>query len=339
MTTTNIAFWGKALKTIPRISKDEWNALDIISRWLVATRASVFIMTSISCAIGGLLAYAVGSFNVMNFIVCFIGLNFAHASNNLINDWIDYKNGVDKENYFRALYGPQLLEHQYVGKKTFGLYILVSLAVAMLAGIYLVANTSSVTMLLMAFGLFFLIFYTWPLKHLGIGEPSVVLVWGPLMIGGAYYVTTGGQWSWDVALIGLVYAIGPTSVIFGKHIDKLQQDKVKGVHTLPVIIGEKAARWSVIALWILQIALFIFLVFNKTLGWPILLIILSVPVLWSTIKIYLQPRPASKPDNYDVNAWPLYLVRYAFVYNRRFSLLFLLGLILHVVLVKFGIIG
>jgi 1,4-dihydroxy-2-naphthoate polyprenyltransferase len=335
--TSNIAFWGKALKTIPRVSKEEWKTLDIISRWLVATRASVFIMTSISCAIGGLLAYASGSFNVINFIVCFIGLNFAHASNNLINDWIDYKNGVDKDNYFRALYGPQLLEHQYVGKKTFAGYIAITLLIAISAGAYLVANTSQYTLLLMLFGLFFLIFYTWPLKHLGVGEPSVVMVWGPLMIGGAYYVTTGGQWSWDAAIIGLVYAIGPTSVIFGKHIDKLQQDKTKGVHTLPVIIGEKAARWSVIFLWIIQIILFIYLVFTKTFTWPILLILLSIPLLWTTIKIYIQKRPENKPENYDTNAWPLYLVRYAFVYNRKFSLLFLLGLILHVVFTKFGL--
>ena len=31
-----IAMWGKALRTIPRLSLEEWQGLDIESRWLVA---------------------------------------------------------------------------------------------------------------------------------------------------------------------------------------------------------------------------------------------------------------------------------------------------------------
>ena len=34
----NVAMWGKALRVIPRISKDEWNHLDVISKWLIANR-------------------------------------------------------------------------------------------------------------------------------------------------------------------------------------------------------------------------------------------------------------------------------------------------------------
>lgn len=48
--------WGQALKIIPRISKEEWQKLDIISRWLISTRAAVLIMTFISAIIAGLYA-------------------------------------------------------------------------------------------------------------------------------------------------------------------------------------------------------------------------------------------------------------------------------------------
>jgi len=51
-------------------------------------------------------------------------------------------------------------------------------------------------------------------------------------------------------------------------------------------------------------------------------------------KPFLKKRPETKPDEYEAEAWPLYFVRYAFEYNKRFSLLFLLGIILHVVIVK-----
>ena len=41
----NVAMWVKALRVIPRIDKDEWNHLDVISKWLISTRAAVLIMT------------------------------------------------------------------------------------------------------------------------------------------------------------------------------------------------------------------------------------------------------------------------------------------------------
>ena len=43
-------------------------------------------------------------------------------------------------------------------------------------------------------------------------------------------------------LASLPYAILVTTVLFGKHIDKIEADTKKGVRTLPVILGEARAR-------------------------------------------------------------------------------------------------
>lgn len=50
----NVAMWGQALRIIPRVTHGEWEELDIISRWLIASRAAVFVMTFISAALAGL---------------------------------------------------------------------------------------------------------------------------------------------------------------------------------------------------------------------------------------------------------------------------------------------
>jgi 1,4-dihydroxy-2-naphthoate polyprenyltransferase len=339
MTTIQVSFWFKALRTIQRVSKEQWAELDIISRWLVATRSSVLIMTAISAAIGGLLAYASGSFSLQNFLICFLGLNLAHAANNLVNDWVDYKKGIDKENYFRSLYGPQVLEHQYLGARSFNLYVFVTLVLALACGAILVLNSPVTVLYLGLAGLFFLLFYTWPLKYIGLGEPSVILVWGPLMIGGTYFVTAGYNWSWNVAAIAAIYAIGPASVLFGKHIDKLKQDMTNKVFTLPVIIGEKLSRYSVILLWAMQYILFTWLVIQGTFTFPVLIIFLALPLWIKTLKLFLQKRPDERPESYSPQVWPLYFVRFAFEYNRRFSLLFLVGLIIHVIIIKSGLLG
>ncbi len=56
-----------------------------------------------------------------------------------------------------------------------------------------------------------------------------------------------GHWDWNVIIASLPYALGPTTVIFGKHIDKLEQDKAKGIRTLPVLLGETSARYVALA--------------------------------------------------------------------------------------------
>jgi 1,4-dihydroxy-2-naphthoate octaprenyltransferase len=261
-------------------------------------------------------------------------LVLAHAANNLLNDLIDYNKHIDDNNYYRTLYGPQVVEKGYLGKNTFYRYIIVTLLLAVSCGAFLVVRTDLTTLYLMTAGLFFLLFYTWPLKYIGLGEPTVVLVWGPLMIGGSYYVTSNGSWNWDVIYLSLVYAVGPTSVLFGKHIDKSDKDKEKRVYTLPVLMGEMAARYTIIIAWILQYIIFTYFIINGTLGLPVLLIFLAIPVYIKTYKMFLKPKPEQKPDSGDHVTWPLYFASYAFVYNRRFSILFLTGLILDLILGK-----
>lgn len=324
----NVAMWGKALRVIPHVSKQEWGELDIVSRWLVATRSAVFVMTAASAVMGGLLAYRDGYFSWMFFAACMVGLVFAHATNNLINDLTDHIKGVDRDNYFRARYGPQPLEHGLMSKGELGVYILVTGLIALLAGIFLVAQTGWIAAALLAAGAFFVLFYTWPLKFIGLGEPSVLLVWGPLMVGGTYYVTTGGHWSWHVVLISLVYALGPTCVLFGKHSDKRKEDAAKGIHTLPVILGEKAARMSIIAMLAAQFILLVPVVISGALSPVILISFAALREFRLIYKILIQPRPSTRPDDFPEDAWPLYLVAHTFIYNRRFSLYFLSGLLI-----------
>ncbi len=321
----NVAMWVKALRIIPKIDKAEWNRLDIISRWLISTRAAVLIMTFFSATIAGILAFAAGKFNLWYYFLLVIGLVFAHATNNLLNDLTDYERGVDRDNYFRTQYGPQALEQGLMSKRELLTYAAVTGLIALAAGAYLVAVRGWLAVALLAAGAFFVLFYTWPLKYIGLGEVAVILVWGPLMIGGGYFVITG-QWDWRVALAGLPYALGPTTVIFGKHIDKLREDQVKGIHTLPVIIGERAARYSIMAMIALQYLLVVGLVVIGFFTPAMLIVLLAlIPArgIWSMLA---KPKPLSPPAE-DRTGWPMWFVSSVFVHNRFYGTLFLLGLI------------
>lgn len=327
----NASMWLKALRVIPRIDKAEWDALDIISRWLISTRAAVLIMTFISAALAGIFAWRDGSFHLGRWVLLVIGLIFAHATNNLINDLTDYKRGVDKNNYFRTQYGPQPIQQGLLTIRTLLVYIAVTGLIAVAAGIPLVLQGGSTALWLMIAGVVFVLFYTFPLKYIGLGELAVLVIWGPLMIGGGYYVISGA-WDWNVVWASLPYALGPTTVLFGKHIDKLEADKAKKIHTMPVILGEKAARYTVLGMIAIQYATVIALVISGFFT-PVMLLVLggltAIPRVWA---MYKNPKPESCPSDYDPSIWPLWFSAISFYHNRRYGMFLMVGLILEVVL-------
>jgi 1,4-dihydroxy-2-naphthoate octaprenyltransferase len=328
----NVSMWRKALQVIPRISKDEWNHLDVISKWLISTRAAVLIMTFISAAVAGILAYQHAMFNLGMWLLMTIGLIMAHATNNLLNDYTDYVRGVDHNNYFRAQYGPQPLEHGLMTKRQLLTYAAVTGLIALACGAALIYLRGGLTLLLLGLGAFFVLFYTYPLKYFAMGEIAVLIVWGPLMIAGGYYVVTG-VWDWNVVLASLPYALGVTTVIFGKHIDKFKSDKEKHIYTLPVLLGERLARQFVIGMTVLQYLLVIYLVITGFFSPVLLVVLLALPTFYRYFwPIYRKEKPEARPDDYPEDAWPLWFVAFAFGHNRRFGLLYLLGLIVEAVL-------
>jgi len=53
----NFRMWGKALSTLVKMdSKTEWDSLDVVSKWLIATRSAVTTVTIYACVMAGLLA-------------------------------------------------------------------------------------------------------------------------------------------------------------------------------------------------------------------------------------------------------------------------------------------
>ncbi len=332
----NVSMWAKAVNVIPRVSKEEWDGLDVISRWLIATRSAVLVMTFISAAIAGLLAARAGRFDLVLWLMVTVGLLFAHATNNLINDLTDHLKGVDKDNYFRAQYGPQPLEHGLMTRGQVFLYIAVTGLIALGAGAILVAVRGEATLALLGIGAFFVLFYTWPLKYIGLGEVAVILVWGPLMVGGGYYVITG-EVSLPVILASMPVALAATTVLFGKHIDKLEADAGKGIRTMPVLLGEARARRATVVMFTLEYVLVAALVLSGYLSWLLLVVVAALPWYMRAVRLYRQPRPAAPPPEYPPNIWPLWFSAVAFQHTRRFGSLFLLGLAADVLARKLGI--
>ena len=311
---------------------------DAISKWLVITRAAVFSMTATSGLIGALLA--VGAARLTGevsvdwglLILAVVGLVIAHAGNNMINDYFDLEGGVDTDDYVRALYAPHPILSGWVTKRQLGAAILLVNAIDLAIMLFLTAVRGPLVIAFALAGLFISVFYVAPpirLKHIGFGEPGVFLVWGPLMVVGTFFVATGAipGWTW---IASLPYAILVTTVLFGKHIDKIEADTKKGVRTLPVILGERRAR---LVAQVLMIAFYPIVIAAVLVGWIgpwVALVLFGIPRLLATLRTFSSPRPVTPPHSYV--GWPLWFVGAAFVHTRRAGGLLVLGLLLNALL-------
>jgi len=183
------------------------------------------------------------------------------------------------------------------------------------------------------FGIAILPTYAWPLKYLGLGEILIFVNWGMVLIPGIYTILLGevpGNLP-TIVMAGMAFGFGFGSFNWGKHIDKIEADKKKGVGSLPVRLGERAARWVNIFTVCLSYALILYLVFvAHFFSLTVLLVFFAAGRGWNVIKLLSQPRPSEAPPGFQL--WPRWFSTPQLLHIRLFGGLYVLGIILDIVL-------
>lgn len=314
--------------------KELGGPLDPVTRWIVLVRASVLPMTVTAGLVAGLLAWwnAEGHVDVALWALAAVGIVLAHTANNLMNDLFDLQVGTDSEAYPRALYAPHPVLSGMTTRTGLAVRALVVNLVD-LAILVVLTIERGWPMVAFALGGFALsVAYTAPplrLKKRGLGEPTVLVVWGPLMVGGTYYAAVGNL-PWEIVLASVPYALLCTAVLMGKHIDKIPWDEPDGTRTLPVVLGERRAR----ALTKVMMASFYPLVGGLvalgTIPVLSLLCLVGIARLVRVWKPFSAPKPDAPPEGFPI--WPLWFAAIAFVHTRIAGALLVVGMFLGVIL-------
>lgn len=339
----NFAMWRKASwELIKMDDKKEWEALDVVSKWLIATRSAVTTVTIYSGIIAGFLAWRDDYFAWLPWVIVTLGLFIAHGTNNLLNDYTDFSRGVDNDNYFRTQYGVHPLVQKFWTKDIQIKWFIVSGVLATLSGIFALFYTKFDPNIigLFALGAVVLLFYTWPFKYWGIGELSIFLIWGPIMIASVYIVLalgSGGDLSnvFTVALAGVPFGLSVASINIGKHIDKMDDDKKKGVGTFPVRVGQTFARYVNILSIVVAYGVIIYLVATGYFSTLMLLVVFALQRAMYAVAVLSKPRPEGPPKGFEA-FWPTWFSGFCFYHNRMFGGLFILGIFLDTVARKFA---
>ena len=340
--------------------------LDPVSRWMLITRACVFNMTLFSGLVGVMLAVQLGAGVVdpLDAVLVVVGLLLAHAGNNMVNDYFDTLHGVDTADYPRANYAPHPLMHELVSKPgliaaIFACY----LADLMIAG-WFAQKIGVIIWYFVLVGFAISVLYVAKplrLKSLGLGEIGIFLVWGPLMVGGAFWALAGNVATeaqlQQAMLVSVPYGLTVMAVVMGKHMDKHDDDSRKRIHTLPVLLGlAGAARLTQLLIWaFFPICFWLALPADGPLvgggGHPFMALpLLALPRAMLCVRRLGEPVPPTPqdafriafdamppemtkgrtpndpPDEYPL--WPLWYVAWAFHFVKLAGLLFTLGLVL-----------
>ena len=215
--------------------------MNVYRNWFLASRPWSFSMSAISVSVGSALAAIYGDFSWFLYLATLIGTVFLHAATNLINDYYDVQSGVDTPEVATAQYRPHpLVEGKLeAGQVRTASYILYGLSI--LIGIYLAATRGWALMWIGLTGAFASLTYTAPplkYKYSALGEISVFLMWGPLMVAGAFFVQRQ-EFNINAFWISLPFGVLVALVLLANNIRDIKHDRDKGILTLAIVLGQQ----------------------------------------------------------------------------------------------------
>ena len=213
----------------------------MVSAWLRVMRIRFLLASVIAVSVGlAITWWSTSSITVFDAILTMCGVLALHASVDLLNDYWDFKRGIDTKTHRTKMSGgsgvlPEgLLKpgQVYVAGITF-------LIVGTIIGIYFVVTDGIIIGVILAFAVASIYFYSTKIVNWGLAEVFVSIK-GTLIVIGTYFIQTS-QISESVILGGIVVGVLSSLVLFITSFPDHDADKAKGRKTLVISIGKQKA--------------------------------------------------------------------------------------------------
>lgn len=223
-----------------------------------------------------------------------------HAATNLVNDYFDYRKGVDRPETYGS---SRVLVDGLLPPRAVLLAGLGAFGLTAAVGLIFIAIHGWPILVLGLVGMAGGFFYTaLPVayKYLGVGDFCVFWLMGPLMAVGAFLVLTG-LWSWQAMAIALPVGSLVASILSGNNLRDIADDAVAKVTTTAGLLGHRAARLEYAALVISAYVLIVILMVARLLPIWSLLTFLSLPPAIRHIRTALRSEPNSSHTLADLD--------------------------------------
>ena len=213
----------------------------MISYWLRVIRVRFLLSSVIAVSLGlSITWWHSGYFDVFQAILTMGGVVALHASVDLLNDYWDYKRGIDTKTKRTSMSGGTgvLPEGLLKPKSVYNAGILF-LVVGGLIGGYFVVLHGVVIGVILTFAIMSIYFYSTKIVNWGLAEVFVA-VKGTLIVMGTYYIQNS-ELTDVVVLSGIVVGVLSSLVLFVTSFPDHDADKEKGRRTLVILFGKQKA--------------------------------------------------------------------------------------------------
>jgi 1,4-dihydroxy-2-naphthoate octaprenyltransferase len=201
-----------------------------------------FLLASIIAVSVGLAItwWHTGNISIFDAILTMCGVLALHASVDLLNDYWDFKRGIDTTTHRTKMSGgsgvlPEgLLKPAQVYAAGIA-FLIIGTAI----GIYFIATDGIVIGIILAFAVISIYFYSTKIVDWGLAEVFVAIK-GSMIVMGTYFVQTS-QITEQSVLAGIVIGVLSSLVLFITSFPDHDADKAKGRKTLVISLGMQKA--------------------------------------------------------------------------------------------------
>jgi 1,4-dihydroxy-2-naphthoate octaprenyltransferase len=209
--------------------------------WFLETRPQFLLLSVVLAFLGTSIAFYDGAFHLGYALLAFFGLLLSHISVNVLNDYFDYKSGIDLETKRTPVSGGSgiLPAAQLTPKQAFrfgiGAFLL-----AVGIGIYFIVARGLLLLPLLAVAAVCILLYTPFILKLKIPEWAAGLGMGTLPILGAYFVQTT-FYTPQAVIASIPSGILVHNLLLLNEFPDVDADKKGGRKTMPIVLGKKKA--------------------------------------------------------------------------------------------------
>lgn len=212
--------------------------------WFLETRPQFLLLSVVLAFLGTCIAWYDGAFHLGYALLAFIGLLLCHISANTLNDYFDYKSGIDLETRRTPFSGGSgILPPSLMSPKQVLWLGLVSFLLAVPIGVYFVVVRGWLLLPLLAIGAICILLYTPLITRLGWPEWAPGVGMGALPIIGFYFVQTA-TYTWPAVVAAIPSGILVYNLLLLNEFPDTEADMKAGRRTTPILIGK--AKTSII---------------------------------------------------------------------------------------------
>jgi len=250
----------------------------MISTWFRIIRLRFLLASVIAVSVGAAMNWWLNqSIGIFDLFLTFCGVLALHASVDLLNDYWDFKRGIDTLTPKTKMSGGTgVLPEGLLEPKSVYRVGIIFLVIGSIIGAYFVYTDGIIIAIILGFAIISIYFYSTKIVDSGLGEFFVAVKGGMIVIG-TFFIQSNTL-TLEIVFGGITVGVLSSLVLFIASFPDHDADKSKGRKTLVIALGKNKAKN---VFWIFPMIAYITIVTGVlTQNLPILslLTLLTIPI-------------------------------------------------------------